>query len=151
MKIVLQRVQRAAVDVRQSIDTKMVGQIAQGYLLLVGITHTDTKADADKLVQKILSLRLFAEDGGDSGFSQNIVDAGGAVLVVSQFTLYGDCRKGTRPSFTEAAKPEVAEPLYEYVVQQFIDSGVHTETGKFGAHMDVELVNVGPVTLILES
>ncbi len=151
MKIILQRVTRAAVDVREEFDTQMVGQIANGYLLLVGITHEDTEADADKLVEKILKLRLFPEDGGESSFSQNIIDAGGGVLVVSQFTLYGDCKKGTRPSFTEAAKPEVAEPLYEYLVQKFVDAGIHTETGTFGAHMDVELCNDGPVTLILES
>lgn len=147
MRIVLQRVTRAHVEVNQQI----VGEIADGFVLLVGITHGDTKADADKLLNKIAKLRLFSEAGSDTFMEQNIVEYGGALLVVSQFTLYGDTKKGTRPSFTEAAKPEEAQKLYAYFVNQCIASGIPTQTGEFGAEMEVQLTNDGPITLILES
>jgi len=147
MKVVLQRVNKAYVEVYD----KVVGEIADGFCLLVGITHEDTQADADKLVEKILKLRLFSDGTSDSFMDRNIVDAEGALLIVSNFTLYGDTKKGTRPSFTHAARPEHAEPLYNYFVQKCIDTGLHVETGEFGAHMEVTLVNDGPITLILES
>lgn len=147
MKIVLQKVRRAHVDVGGT----TVGEIADGFLLLLGITHGDTEADADKLIEKILKLRLFADEGSNSFMERNIVEEGGAILVVSQFTLYGDCKKGTRPSFTDAAKPEQAKALYGYFVEQLIEKGIPTQTGEFGEHMDVSLVNNGPITLILES
>lgn len=147
MKIVLQKVKQANVTINQ----KTVGNIAHGFVLLLGITHIDTQKDAQYLVEKILKLRLFADEGSDSFMEKNIVEAGGSVLVVSQFTLYGDCTKGTRPSFTDAARPEIARPLYEYFVSEFRSKGVSTETGEFGEHMEVTLVNDGPITLVLES
>lgn len=147
MKIVLQKVQRAHVD----IDGKTVGEIAEGYLVLLGITHGDTEADADKLIEKVLKLRLFSDPGSNSFMERNIVDEGGALLVISQFTLYGDCKKGTRPSFSDAARPEQAKPLYRYFVNKLIDMGIPTQMGEFGEHMEVSLINDGPITLILES
>jgi len=147
MKIVLQKVNKAYVDVHN----KVVGEIADGFCLFVGITHEDTEADADKLLEKILKLRLFSDGTSDSFMEKNIVEVEGALLVVSNFTLYGDAKKGTRPSFTAASRPEHAEPLYDYFVQKCIDTGMHVETGTFGKHMDVTLVNDGPITLLLES
>lgn len=147
MKIVLQKVKKAHVE----IYNKIVGEIADGFCLFVGVTHDDTESDADKLIEKILKLRLFAEEGSDTFMEHNIVDAAGAILVVSNFTLYGNCKKGTRPSFTDAARPEQAEKLYNYFVQKLIDTGVPVASGQFGDHMEVELVNDGPITLILES
>lgn len=151
MRIVLQRVSRASVDVQSEWDTEMVGQIAQGLVLFLGIAHGDTEADADRLIEKVIKLRVFANDGGESAFDANVQDVQGGVLIVSQFTLYGDCSKGTRPSFTQAAQPEEARRLYDYFVQKMIATGLHTETGRFAAHMEVSLVNDGPVTLILDS
>jgi D-aminoacyl-tRNA deacylase len=151
MRVVLQRVKRAEVECIGSVDTKTVGQIAEGFLILLGITHDDTEKDVDWLVEKILKLRLFPGDGGDSGFEKNIVEVGGSILVVSQFTLYGDCKKGTRPSFSSAARPEQAEPLYEYFIQKCLEADVHTESGRFGEHMEVDLVNDGPVTMVIDS
>ncbi len=147
MRCVLQRVTQANVTVNQ----KTVGEIAHGFVLLLGITHDDTSKDAEYLVEKILKLRLFADPGSNTFMEKNIVEVGGTVLVVSQFTLYGDCSKGTRPSFTEAAKPDVAKPLYEYFVRLLREKGIKTETGEFGEHMEVSLINDGPVTLVLES
>lgn len=147
MRVVLQRVTSARVDV----DEKTIGEIADGFLLLLGVTQDDTQADADWMVDKVLKLRLFGDGGSQSFMEKSIVEHGGGILVVSQFTLYGNCRKGTRPSFTDAARPEHAESLYEYFVRKCIDAGVHTETGEFGEHMQVQLVNDGPVTLILDS
>lgn len=154
MRAVVQRVSRALVEVDEStildLDGKVVGQIAQGLVILLGVTHDDTQKDADWLVEKILKLRLFFGDG-ESSFEKNVQEVGGGVLLVSQFTLYGDCKKGTRPSFSKAASPELAKELYEYTVQKFIDAGIHTETGRFGAHMEVELTNDGPVTLVIDT
>lgn len=147
MKLVLQKVKKAYVEVH----SKIVGEIADGFCLLVGVTHDDTESDADKLIEKILKLRLFAEEGSDTFMEKNIVEAGGAILVVSNFTLYGNCKKGTRPSFTDAARPEEAEKIYDYFVEKLIDTGVPVASGQFGDHMEVELVNDGPITLILES
>ena len=144
MKAVVQRVTRARVEAHG----KVVGQIADGLIVFLGITHDDTEVQADWLVEKLTKLRIFEDQDGKMNLS--IDDTGGGMLVVSQFTLYGDCKKGTRPSFIEASRPEHAEPLYNYFVQKCIDMGIHTETGEFGAKMEIDLENDGPVTLILE-
>ena len=146
MKIVLQKVKHASVTV----DQKVVGEIPNGFLILLGVAEGDTSLQADHLVDKILKLRLFEREGSDSFMEQNIVDVGGQILVVSQFTLYGDCKKGTRPSFTSAAKPDEAREMYEYFVNKLREKNITVQTGEFAAHMDVALVNDGPVTLILE-
>ncbi|MFD1138129.1 D-aminoacyl-tRNA deacylase [Paenibacillus urinalis] len=145
MRVVLQRVSEAKVTV----DQEVVGQINRGFMLLVGITHEDTQKDADYLADKIAGLRVFEDEAGK--MNESIMDIGGAILSVSQFTLYGDTRKGKRPNFMAAARPDVAEPLYEYFNEQLRSKGLTVETGKFGAMMDVALNNDGPVTLILES
>lgn len=147
MRLVLQRVIGANVTV----DNKIVGQIDHGFVLFLGITHDDTPKDAAWLVQKILRLRLFSEVGGDSFLQKNIQEVKGALLVVSQFTLFGDCKKGTRPSFSDAARPEHAEPLYNEFVRLAKEEGMRVETGIFGASMKVHLENDGPITLIIDS
>ena len=148
MRVVLQRVSRAAVRV----DGKTVGEIGRGFLVLAGFAPTDNEAVLEWMAEKILGLRLFGDDEGK--MNRDLADVGGGVLVVSQFTLYGDARKGRRPSFIDAAPPEVAIPLYERFVAMMRErgagSGVQVATGEFGAMMDVELVNDGPVTLLLE-
>ena len=144
MRVVLQRVTRAEVRV----GGRVTGRIAQGYLLLVGFTATDGKAEAEWMVEKLTGLRLFSD--ADDRMNLALADVGGAVLVVSQFTLYGDARKGRRPSFVDAARPEAAAPLYELFVALLRARGLPVETGEFGAMMEVELVNDGPVTLWLE-
>lgn len=147
MRAILQRVTRASVRV----NGQTVGKIGEGVLILLGVTHDDTPAQADWLAAKIASLRIFRAVNGASHFDRCVLDVGGAALVVSQFTLYGDARKGRRPDFTRAAKPNVAEPLIDYFCDQLRRQGVHVETGVFGADMSVELVNDGPVTLILDA
>jgi D-tyrosyl-tRNA(Tyr) deacylase len=144
VRAVLQRVTRASVTVEGAV----VGQIERGYLVLLGVTHADTTAEAEWLAQKIAGLRLFEDSDGKMNLA--LSDVGGAVLVVSQFTLYGDARKGRRPSFTEAAAPELAEPLVDQVVATLRETGLAVATGVFGAQMDVALINDGPVTLIVE-
>ena len=144
MRVLLQRVSRAEVRV----GDRVTGRIGLGYLLLVGLTGTDDEETLRWMAEKVAGLRLFADDEGKMNLSLD--DVGGAVLVVSQFTLYGDARKGRRPSFVDAARPEVAIPLYERFVALLRDGGLPVETGEFGAMMDVELVNDGPVTLWLE-
>jgi D-tyrosyl-tRNA(Tyr) deacylase len=144
VRITLQRVSKASV----TIDAQTVGEIQRGYALLVGFTHTDTPAQCEWMADKILGLRLFPDAEGKMNLSLD--DAQGAVLVVSQFTLYGDAEKGRRPSFIDAAKPEVAIPLYERFVALLKERGLTVATGRFGAMMQVELVNDGPVTLLLE-
>lgn len=126
-----------------------VGSIGPGLMLLVGITHGDTEKDAAYLADKIAGLRIFEDEAGKMNLS--VQDIGGAVLSVSQFTLYGDCRKGRRPNFMAAARPEEATLLYNRFNELLADTGLHVETGQFGADMDVELTNWGPVTIILES
>jgi D-tyrosyl-tRNA(Tyr) deacylase len=145
MKAVLQRVKQASVQV----DGQVVGTIGEGLLVLLGIAKTDQLSDVDYLAAKIAHLRIFADASGKMNLS--LLEAGGAMLVVSQFTLYGDCRKGRRPSFDEAARPENARSLYERFVGQVRAAGIPVETGIFQAHMAVSLVNDGPVTLIVES
>jgi D-aminoacyl-tRNA deacylase len=144
MKVVLQRVSRARVIV----SGRVAGEIGPGLLLLVGFTDTDTEDTVRWMAEKVVGLRVFADEEGR--MNRSVAEAGGAVLVVSQFTLYGDTRKGRRPSFVEAARPDVAIPMYERFVGLLRGTGVAVETGEFGAMMDVELVNDGPVTLILE-
>ena len=126
----------------------MTGRIARGLLVLVGFTHTDTEAESAWMAEKIVGLRVFSD--ADDKMNLSLADVNGAVLVVSQFTLYGDAAKGRRPSFIDAARPEIAIPLYERFVALLRDRGIPVETGEFGAMMDVELVNDGPVTLWLE-
>ncbi|MGD1906024.1 MAG: D-aminoacyl-tRNA deacylase [Leptolyngbyaceae cyanobacterium] len=148
MRVVVQRVQSAQVKV----EGQVVGQIGAGLLLLVGITATDTEAELDWMARKCLGLRIFpSPDQPENGrWDASVADIQGELLVVSQFTLYGDCRKGRRPSFDKAALPALAEPLYDQFVDRLEASGLTVATGKFGAHMAVSLVNDGPVTLLLE-
>ena len=148
MRILLQRVSRAEVGIRGEAGGRVSGRIGQGYLLLVGVTHDDTDEKAAWMAEKVAGLRLFGDADGKMNLS--LADVGGAVLAVSQFTLYGDAVKGRRPSFIDAARPEMARPLYERFVAMLRDKGLTVATGEFGAMMDVELVNDGPVTLWLE-
>jgi D-aminoacyl-tRNA deacylase len=145
MRAVLQRVSRAAVV----IDGETVGAIERGLLVLLGIAPADTLDEAQWLAEKAAGLRIFRDEAGKMNLS--VADIGGGVLVVSQFTLYGDCRKGRRPSFLDAAPPEVAVPLYEAFVNALRALGLPVATGRFGAMMQVELINDGPVTLILDT
>ncbi len=150
MRALVQRVISATVTSRQSDDVgwEVAGSIGAGLCVLVGATHTDTVAAADKLADKLWGLRIFDDDAGV--MNRCVADTGGAVLVVSQFTLYGDTTKGRRPSWLAAARPEVAEPLVERVVERLRSLGAVVETGRFRTDMRVELVNDGPVTLMLE-
>lgn len=145
MRIVVQRSRQAQVTV----DGVVLGQIKWGLVLLVGITHEDTEKDARYLADKIVNLRIFEDDNHRMNFS--LKDTGGSILSISQFTLYGDSSNGRRPSFTHAAKPDHAEPLYHLFNELLRGQGVAVQTGKFGAMMDVSLVNSGPVTLIVDS
>ena len=145
MRVVLQRVSSAKV----SVAGETVGSIGRGWLALLGIAPDDTKADAERLAEKTAYLRCFPDAEGKMNLS--VLDVGGAVLAVSQFTLYGDCTKGRRPSFVGAARPEVAEPLYVRFCEELGSLGVPVERGVFRAHMDVELLNDGPVTIVLDS
>ena len=145
MRAVLTRVKSASVTV----DGNVIGQIGQGFLILLGVTHDDTEAQAVKLADKLMGLRIFEDENGK--MNRSLDDVGGKVLVVSQFTLYGNCKKGRRPEFLSAARPEVAVPLYEKFVTLCRDKGLHVETGEFGAEMLVESVNDGPVTLIVDT
>lgn len=132
-----------------TVERSVVGQIGHGFLVLLGVSSEDTAADVDHIASKVLGLRVFEDNDGK--MNRSILDVGGSVLAVSQFTLYGDCRKGRRPSFVAAARPEQANGLYEAFVAKIRDANVICETGQFQAHMDVELVNDGPVTLMLDS
>lgn len=144
MKLVVQRVKNAQVDV----DNKTVGKIGKGFLVLLGVTHKDTKSQADYLVKKLCKLRVFTDENGKMNLG--LKDVGGELLIVSQFTLYANCSEGNRPSFTEAAKPEQANELYEYFCSECEKNGIKVEKGIFGAHMEVSLLNDGPVTIIME-
>jgi len=145
MRAVVQRVTRASVTV----DDELIGEIGNGLVVLLGIARDDTKVEAAYLVDKILNLRIFDDDEGKMNLSVKDVDGG--LLIVSQFTLYGDVRRGLRPSWIDAAPPEVAEPLYEFFVRQARSVVDEVATGKFQAMMQVELVNDGPVTILLDS
>ena len=144
MRFVIQRVSEASVTV----DGQIVGQIGKGFMVLVGVAQTDTEAIADKLVKKMAGLRIFEDEQGKTNLS--LSDVGGALLMVSQFTLYADCRRGNRPGFSYAGKPEQANALYEYVLKKAKESVPVVERGIFGAEMKVALVNDGPFTIILE-
>lgn len=144
MRALVQRVSRASVTV----DGEAVGSIGPGILAFVGVTHDDTAAHADKLADKIWNLRIF--DDAEGVMNRSAADEGHPILVVSQFTLYGDTRKGRRPGYSAAARPDVAEPLVERVVAALRDAGAHVETGRFRAEMAVDLVNDGPITLSIE-
>lgn len=148
MRILLQRVSRAEVRVVEDAGTRVVGRIERGLLLLVGLTHTDGDEQLTWMADKVAGLRIFGD--ADGKLNLGIADIDGAVLVVSQFTLYGDAEKGRRPSFVDAARPEQAIPLYERFVALLRERGLRVETGEFGATMEVELVNDGPVTIWLE-
>jgi len=145
MRAVVQRVSRAQV----SVGEEVVGKIGPGLLVLLGVAKTDTREDADYLATKILGLRIFEDENGKMNLS--LTETRGSVLSVSQFTLYGNVRKGKRPSFDEAAPPQLARELYEYFVSKISESGVTCETGRFQAMMQVELVNDGPVTILVDS
>ena len=144
MRLIVQRVRSASVDV----DSVRIAEIERGLLLLVGIAPEDTNANLEKAASKVVDLRIFEDDAGK--MNRSLRDVGGQVLAVSQFTLYGDTRKGRRPSFVGAATPEIAEPLFDAFATAIRDQGVHVETGRFGAKMAVNLVNEGPVTLFIE-
>ena len=144
MKIVIQRVLKSEVTINGTEKRK----IGKGFLLLVGITDSDTKKDAEFLAEKCCGLRVFEDDDGKMNVS--LKDAGGELMIVSNFTLYADCRKGKRPSFTDAARPEYSAPLYEYFVKKCKEYGINVQTGEFGADMQIDMVCDGPITLVIE-
>ena len=144
MRIVIQRVNHASVKV----DGETIGSIGKGYLLLLGVAEGDTKEMVDRYVKKLSTLRIFADEEGKTNLS--ITDVGGEVLVISQFTLYASCKKGNRPSFTMAGDPKKAEELYEYIIKESSKEIEVVQTGVFGAHMEVSLINDGPFTVVLE-
>lgn len=145
MRAVIQRVSESSVTV----DGSVIGEIGVGFMVLLGVADDDTDQDSEAIVQKIIGLRVFNDDDGK--FNLSLLDVAGSVLLISQFTLMGDCRKGRRPSFIKAARPEHAIPLYESVIAGLQQRGVTVASGEFGAHMDVHLVNDGPVTLLVDS
>ena len=145
MRLVIQKVSSSNVK----INNEVVGSIDKGFMVLVGITDSDNKMIVDKMVDKLINLRIF-EDENDK-LNLSLLDVKGSILSISQFTLYANCKKGRRPSFIKAAKPDISKPLYEYFNQQLKEKGVMVETGVFGAMMEVSLVNDGPVTIILDS
>ena len=145
MRAVLTRVKHASV----TIDGKVHGQIGEGFLILLGITHEDTEAQAVKLADKLTGLRIFEDENGK--MNRGLDEVKGQLLMVSQFTLYGNCKKGRRPEFLAAARPEVAIPLYEKFVELCRAKGFHTETGEFGAYMQVDSLNDGPLTLVVDT
>lgn len=145
MRMVVQRVTRASVTV----DGEVTGKIGRGFMVLVGSEVGDTEADARLCADKLAGLRVFVDD--EDKMNRSVLDVGGEILLVSQFTLLGDARHGRRPSFIAAARPEVAEPLLETMKAMLEEKGLHVETGRFRAHMDVELVNDGPVTILIDS
>lgn len=145
MRAVVQRVTKSSVEV----EGEKIGEVGMGYMVLLGVGNEDTTEDADYLARKIVNLRVFEDEEGK--MNKSILDVGGEMLVISQFTLYGDARKGNRPSFSTAARPETGNELYEYFTSQVENHGIRVEKGSFGAHMDVSLVNSGPVTILFDS
>jgi len=145
MKFVVQRVSKAQVTV----ENEITGKIDKGFLVLVGVTHEDTKEKADKLVKKLINLRIFEDENQKMNLA--LKDVNGSLLLVSQFTLYANCERGNRPDFIQAAKPDYAKELYEYIVNKCKENSIDVQTGIFGADMKVELLNDGPVTIILEN
>ncbi|MEI3227540.1 MAG: D-aminoacyl-tRNA deacylase [Lachnospiraceae bacterium] len=145
MKFVIQRVTHASVTV----DRDVLGKIEKGFMVLIGIEDSDTQAVADKMISKMLGLRIFEDEEGKMNLA--LKDVGGGLLLISQFTLYADCKKGNRPSFVKAGKPDMAEPMYEYIIEKCREQIKNTQKGQFGADMKVELLNDGPVTIVLDS
>ena len=145
MRFVIQRVKEASVRV----DNETIGRIGKGYLVLIGVSDSDTEQIADKMIRKMIGLRIFEDDNGKTNLS--LADVGGSLLLVSQFTLYANCRKGNRPSFIEAGAPDKANALYEYVIRECKKSVPEVQTGSFGAEMEVSLINEGPFTILLDS
>lgn len=145
MKFVIQRVTQASV----TIDNQISGQIDRGFLVLIGVSSSDTKETADKMIRKMLGLRIFEDENGKTNLSLDAVNGG--LLLISQFTLYADCRKGNRPSFIKAGAPELASGLYDYIIEKCRMEHKQVETGIFGADMKVQLINDGPFTVILDS
>lgn len=145
MKLVIQRVKEASV----SVDNTIIGKINKGFMILLGVNDTDTTEIADKMVQKLLNLRIFEDKNGKTNLDLKSVS--GELLIISQFTLYADCRKGNRPSFVKAGNPEMANKLYEYVISKCKEQIPNVEHGEFGAHMEVSLINDGPFTIVLDS
>ena len=145
MRFVIQRVKEACVRV----DSETIGEMGKGYLVLVGVSDSDTEQTADKMIRKMIGLRIFEDDNGKTNLS--LADVGGSLLLVSQFTLYANCKKGNRPSFIEAGDPEKANAIYEYVIRECKKSVPDVQTGSFGAEMEVSLTNDGPFTILLDS
>ena len=145
MKFVIQRVKQASVKVEGSV----IGEIEKGYLVLIGVSDKDTEAVADKMIKKMIGLRIFEDAEGKTNLS--LADVGGSLLLVSQFTLYANCKKGNRPSFIEAGAPDKANKLYEYIIEESKKSVSVVQTGRFGAEMEVSLINDGPFTILLDS
>ena len=145
MKFVIQRVTESSVKV----DDEIIGQIGKGYMVLIGIGQTDSKEIADKLIKKMIGLRIFEDENGKTNLS--LADVDGELLLISQFTLYANCKKGNRPSFIESGNPEMAEALYQYIIEECRKAVPIVETGSFGADMKVSLVNDGPFTIVLDS
>lgn len=145
MKFVIQRTAEASV----SVDTQIIGAIQKGYLVLIGIAEEDSETIADKMVRKMIGLRIFEDENGKTNLS--LADVGGSLLLISQFTLYANCKRGNRPSFTEAGSPDKANALYEYIIEKCKESVPNVQKGSFGAEMKVSLVNDGPFTIVLDS
>ncbi len=145
MKFVIQRVKHASVTV----DGKVIGKIDKGFLTLIGVCDDDTKEIADKMIKKLCNMRIFEDENGKTNLG--LSDVGGGLLLISQFTLYADCKKGNRPSFTKAGGPEMANEMYEYIISECQKQVDQVETGEFGADMKVELLNDGPFTIVLDS
>lgn len=145
MKLVIQRVSKSSV----TIEGEVIGSINKGIMVLVGITFNDSDEIIDKMINKLINLRIFEDANGKMNLS--LLDIGGEILSISQFTLYADCKKGRRPSFIDAAKPDFAKSLYELFNAKLVEKGIYVETGKFGANMEVSLINDGPVTIIIDS
>lgn len=145
MRFVIQRVTEASV----TIDGEISGKIGKGYLVLIGVADTDTKEIADKMIRKMIGLRIFEDEQGKTNLS--LADVDGGLLLVSQFTLYANCKRGNRPSFIEAGKPDMANEMYEYIVEKCRESVDEVQTGEFGADMKVQLLNDGPFTILLDS
>ena len=147
MRAVIQRVTRSSVTV----DSQVTGSTELGLMILIGITYDDAQEDIDYIAEKSVNMRLFSKEGDESGFDRSILDVGGSALLVSQFTLYASTRKGRRPSFTGAAPGDVSKPIFEQTIAAFRARGVPVTTGIFGAYMHVDLINDGPVTILLDS
>lgn len=145
MKFVIQRVTHASVTV----DGAVLGKIERGFMVLIGVEDSDTQAVADKMISKMLGLRIFEDEAGKMNLA--LKDVGGGLLLISQFTLYADCKKGNRPSFVKAGKSDMAEPMYEYIIEKCREQIENTQKGQFGADMKVDLLNDGPVTIVLDS